>query len=128
MTDPISSAVTAASLGGGVGIAYLLIRLIQWAFEYWGARMDKKADRIDEGNDKLIKLLQGQVRELLEREKDREAASLTRRELLEAKIEKVQAEVVTLRAELAECKARHSESEAEVKHLKAEIEELRADR
>ena len=66
--------------------------------------MDKRADRIDAGTDKLIKNLQEQVDALLERERVREERL--------AKVED----------DLAECKRRHAESEAEVMRLKAVIQ------
>ena len=83
-------------LGGGAGFFF-----IKWLFEYLGGRMDKRADRIDAGTDKLIENLQKQVEDLLAREKVREVRL--------AKVED----------DLADCKRRHAESDAEVMRLKA---------
>lgn len=83
-------------LGGGAGFFF-----IKWLFEYLGGRMDKRADRIDAGTDKLIENLQEQVEALLAREKVREVRL--------AKVED----------ELAECKRRHAESDAQVMRLEA---------
>lgn len=98
METAIALATTTFGLGAGGGIGFFFVK---WLFEYLGGRMDKRADRLDAGTDKLIGLLQDQVASLIERGAR-----------LEARLEKVE-------GDLAECKARHAESDAEVMRLKA---------
>jgi len=61
MAEALTLATSMGGFGAGAGLAFFAVR---WLFEYLGGRMDKRADRLDEGNDKLIKLLQGQVEAL----------------------------------------------------------------
>lgn len=98
MDSLIALATTTLGLGAGGGVGFFFVK---WLFEFFGGRMDKRADRLDAGTDKLIAQLQGQVEALLEREKQHVA-----------RLEKVE-------DELAECKRRHAESDAEVMRLKA---------
>jgi hypothetical protein len=79
-----------ASVGGG-------FYFIKWLFEYFGRRMDRRADRIDVGTDRLIARLETTVEALLTR-------------------------VDRLEADLADCKAKHSESDAKVLKLEALLE------
>lgn len=95
----IAGTATAVTTGGGVG--YFFVR---WLFEYLGGRMDKRADRIDAGMDKLLAHLQSQI------DSERE-----QREKLEKRLAKVE-------GDLAECKHKHAESEAEVARLKAAMQ------
>lgn len=95
----LAGTATAVTTGGGVG--YFFVR---WLFEYLGGRMDKKADRIDAGMDKLLAHLQAQI------DSERE-----QREKLEKRLAKVE-------GDLAECKHKHAESEAEVARLKAAMQ------
>ncbi|WP_221537798.1 hypothetical protein [Qipengyuania huizhouensis] len=95
----IAGTATAVTTGGGVG--YFFVR---WLFEYLGGRMDKKADRIDAGMDKLIARMETQIEGLIARGAD-----------LEKRLEKVE-------GDLAECKHKHAESEAEVARLKAAMQ------
>lgn len=98
METTLSLATTTFGLGAGGGIGFFFVK---WLFEWFGGRMDKRADRLDAGTDKLIGLLQDQVASLIERGAR-----------LEARLEKVE-------GDLAECKKRHAESDAEVMRLKA---------
>ncbi|MBL4858408.1 MAG: hypothetical protein JKY36_04315 [Erythrobacter sp.] len=95
----LAGTATAITTGGGLGFFF-----VKWIFEYLGGRMDKKADRIDAGMDKLLAHLQAQI------DSERE-----QREKLEKRLEKVE-------GDLAECKHKHAESEAEVARLKAAMQ------
>lgn len=95
----IAGTATAITTGGGVGYFF-----VKWLFEYLGGRMDKRADRIDAGMDKLITRMETQIEGLIERGKD-----------LEERLARVE-------GDLAECKSKHAESEAEVARLKAAMQ------
>lgn len=92
----LAGTATAITTGGGVGYFF-----VKWLFEYLGGRMDKRAERIDAGMDKLISRMESQIEGLIARGLE-----------LEKRLEKVE-------GDLAECKSKHSQSEAEVARLRA---------
>lgn len=91
MDNIFTVATTTLGLGAGGGAGFFFVR---WLFEFLGGRMDKRADRIDAGTDKLISLMQAEMKRLSER-------------------------VDGLEEDLRDCKRRHAESDAEVMRLKA---------
>ncbi|AIT81587.1 hypothetical protein JI59_18330 [Novosphingobium pentaromativorans US6-1] len=85
-------------LGAGgvlaIGIMRALGSAARWIIEYFGGRMDKRADRLDASTDKLIKGLEDRI------------DALTKR-------------LDHVEQELSECKEQHAVAEARNKHLEA---------
>ncbi|MXO64840.1 hypothetical protein GRI91_03625 [Altererythrobacter endophyticus] len=83
-----------AAFGGGAGAGFVFLK---WFLEWVAGRMDRRADAIDAGTQRLIMGLESRVVALTER-------------------------LDHVESELTKCHKRHAESEAEVMQLKAMLQ------
>lgn len=85
------ASVTGLGVSGGAGFF-----TVKWLFEYFGGRMDRRADALDQGTERLIAGLEKRLNAVTER------------------LDKVE-------RELADCQEKHAESEAKAARLEALI-------
>lgn len=99
-------------LGAGgvlaIGIMRALGGAARWLIEYFGGRMDKRADRLDADTRFVIENLRQEV-ERLKSERVEDAKRL----------DDAFARIDEMRKELDDCNKKHAEAEAHNKHLEA---------
>lgn len=116
MPDMLSFIPASLPMGVGVGAGGVFVWQVfrglagaaKWLIEYFGGRMDKRADRLDEDTRFVIDNLREEV-ERLKNERIEDARRL----------DDAFARINEMRRELDDCNRKHAEAEARVKSLEA---------